>query len=118
MTLFRLIPLHIHGALEAALAALIMAAPIVLGFGTSAMLVSVGLGAILFGVALATHATEQSALPISTHAALDVALSMAMATGAVALGVIDDGVAAGLLAAGALLLILLTSLTRYSPSRA
>jgi hypothetical protein len=117
MTLSRLIPLHIHGALEAALAALIMAAPILFGFSTSAMLVSLGLGAVLFGVALLTHAGEQSALPISTHAALDVALSLAMASGAVALGVIDERMASALLAAGALLLVLLASLTRYSPSR-
>jgi hypothetical protein len=118
MTLARLIPLHIHGALEAVLAVVIMAAPLVLGFETAAMLVAFGLGALMFGIALAAHAGERSALPISTLAALDVAIALAMAAGAVTLGLGDDRMAAGLLATGALLLILLTSLTRWSQTPA
>ena len=114
MTLARLIPLHSHGALEAALAAVIMAAPLVLGFDTGAMLVAFGIGALLFGIALVTGAGEESGLPVSTHAALDIGIAFAMAAGAVMLGLVDDHAAAGLLAAGALLLILLTSLTRWS----
>lgn len=114
MTLARLIPLHIHGAIEAALATVIMSAPLVLGFETTAMLVAFALGALMFGIALATNAGERSALPISTHAALDIATAFAMAAGAITLALGDDRAAAGMLAAGALLLILLTSLTRWS----
>jgi hypothetical protein len=118
MTLARLIPLHIHGALEAALAAVIMAAPFVFGFETASMLVAFGVGALMFGIALVTSAGERSTLPISTHAALDIGIAFAMAAGAIMLGLVDDRAAAALLAAGALLLILLTSLTRWSQAPA
>jgi hypothetical protein len=118
MTLSRLVPLHIHGALELVLAAAIMTAPFVLGFETPAMIVSVLLGALIFGVALATHSTDEGALPISTHAAMDACFAVVMAGGAVTFGLTDDAAAAVFLAASALLVTLLTSLTRYSPSRA
>jgi hypothetical protein len=118
MTIARLIPLHIHGALEAALAVVTMAVPFVFGFEPAAMLVAVGLGALMFGVALVSHAGERSSLPISTHAALDIAIAFAMAAGAITLGLVDDRAAAALLAAGALLLTLLTTLTRWSEAPA
>jgi hypothetical protein len=118
MTLARLIPLHVHGALEAALAVVIMATPLVFGFDTAAMLVTFGVGALLFGIALATTASGRSALPISTHASLDIAMAFAMAVGAVTLALGDDRWAAALLATGALALILLTSLTRWSEAPA
>jgi hypothetical protein len=118
MTISRLIPLHIHGALEVTLAAVLMVAPVVLGFDTAAMLVAALLGALLFGIAVLTHAGEQSALPISTHAAFDAGLALAMAAGAVALGLVDDTLAAAFLATAALAVVLLSSLTRYTPSRA
>jgi hypothetical protein len=118
MTLARLLPFHIHGALEAALAMLIMAAPFLLGFEVPAAVASVAIGALILAVALASHAGERSALPISTHAAFDVSFALALAISALAAGLGGDAAAAAFLAPGAFALILLASLTRYSPSHA
>ena len=118
MTLSRLVPLHIHGALEAVLAMLVMAAPFVFGFEAAAMVTSVVIGALMLSVAFATHATDESILPISTHAALDGAFAFVMAVAAVVFAASAEVAATAILAGGGVALILLTSLTRYSPGRA
>ena len=118
MTIARLLPLHIHGALEAALALLIMAAPFVLGFEPAAMIALLTIGALMLSVALITHIGDDDALPISTHLAFDIAFAIVMAAGALALAAVGQGVAGGLLAAGSISLLLIVSLTRYSPNHA
>jgi hypothetical protein len=117
MTLARLLPLHVHGALEVLVALVIMAAPFVLGFEPAAMIACVLLGALVIGVAFATHIGDD-ALPISTHAAFDIAFAIALGVGAVAFAIVDDGAAAVFMAGSSVSLILLSSLTRYSPSHA
>jgi hypothetical protein len=118
MTLARLLPFHIHGALEAALAPLIMAAPFLFGFELPAAIASVVIGVLILAVALASHAGEESTLPVSTHVAFDVCFVVAMSLSAVAFAFAGDVAAAAFLGPGALALILLMSLTRYSPSHA
>ena len=118
MTLARLLPFHIHGAIEAGLALAVMAAPFLLGFELPAAVASVAIGALLLTVALATHATEERALPISTHAAFDVGFAVAMALAAVAFGLAGDFAATAFLGLGAIALTTLTSVTRYSSSHA
>lgn len=117
MTIARLLPLHVHGALEVLVALVIMAAPFVLGFEPAAMIASVLLGALVLTVAFATHIGDE-ALPISTHAAFDVAFAVAMAGAAIAFAIADDVAAALFMAAGAVSLVLISSLTRYSPNHA
>jgi hypothetical protein len=95
-----------------------MAAPFVLGFEPAAMVASVLLGALVVGVAFATHIGDEGALPISTHAAFDVAFAIAMSVGAVVFAIVEDVPAAVFMAAGAVSLILISSLTRYSPDHA
>jgi hypothetical protein len=116
MTIARLLPLDIHGALEAALAPALMAAPFVFGFGVSAAVVSVVLGVLILAVALATHAGEQSLLPISTHAAFDVCFSVALALASVVFALDGDLAAGAVLAGAAVVLIVISSFTRYTPS--
>jgi hypothetical protein len=70
MTLFRAIPLAIHGVIEIVAAPVLIAAPFVLEFGTAAGAASIALGATLMGLALATHG-EQRTVPLSAHAGLD-----------------------------------------------
>jgi hypothetical protein len=118
MTIARLLPLHVHGALEVLVALVIMAAPFVLGFEPAAMVASVLLGALVVGIAFATHIGDEGALPISTHAAFDVAFAIAMSVGAVVFAIVEDVPAALFMAAGAVSLILISSLTRYSPDHA
>jgi hypothetical protein len=114
MTLARLLPLHIHGALEAALAPVLMAAPFVLGFEAPAAVVSVAIGALMLGAALATHADERPVLPISAHAALDSLFALVLAAGALIFGLDGDAVGGGFMGAVAIAFVLMLSLTRYS----
>jgi hypothetical protein len=118
MTLARLLPFHIHGALEAALAPVIMVAPFLFGFELPAAIASVTIGALLMAVALATHAADENALPVSTHAAFDVGFAVALALCSILFGFTGDLAAAAFLGTGAVALVLLNSLTRYSASRA
>jgi hypothetical protein len=118
MTIARLLPLHVHGALEIVVALVIMAAPFVLGFEPAAMIASVLLGALVVSVALATHVGDEGALSISTHAAFDIAFAIAMSVGAVVFAIVQDVPAAAFMALGAVSLTLISSLTRYSPSHA
>jgi hypothetical protein len=99
-------------------ALVIMAASFVLGFEPAAMIASLLLGALVLAVALATHVGDEGALPISTHAAFDVAFAIAMGVGAIAFAIVEDAAAAAFMAAGSVSLILISSLTRYSPNHA
>jgi hypothetical protein len=95
-----------------------MAAPFLLGFEPAAMIAFVLLGALVLAVALATHIGDEGALPISTHAAFDIAFAIAMSASAVVFAIVQDAAAAAFMAVGAVSLILISSLTRYSPSHA
>jgi hypothetical protein len=117
MTIARLLPLHIHGALEAALGLGLIAASLAFGLNAPALVFSFVLGALILGVALASHAGERSSLPVSAHLALDLLFSLASAGAAVAFGAGGDVLPGAVLAATALLLLLLSSLTRYSAVR-
>ncbi len=116
MTIARLLPLHIHGALEVALAVVIMAAAFLLGLGPVAMVASFALGALILGVSLATHASEGDGMPISTHLAFDLIFAIVSGAAAIAFAIVGDVLAASLLGTAAVSQTLLNSLTRYSPS--
>src|SRR5205823_9802357 len=75
MTIARILPLHIHGALEAALAVGLMAASFAFGLNPAAMVLSFALGALMLGVVFASHAGERNSLAVSTHNALDLVFS-------------------------------------------
>jgi len=70
MTLFRTVPLAIHGVLEVFAAAALIAAPFLLGFGYAAGAASISIGTMLMGLALWTHG-EQRSVPLSAHAGMD-----------------------------------------------
>jgi hypothetical protein len=119
MTIARLLPFHMHGAIESALAPVLMVAPFVLGFEWPAAILSIAIGALILAVALATHAGEESTLPVSTHVAFDVSFAVALALSAVTFAFSGDAVAAAFLGPAALALIVLMSFTRYtSPGHA
>jgi hypothetical protein len=116
MTIARILPLDVHGALEVVLGPFLMVAPFMFGFDAAAAVVSVTLGVLILGIALASHATERAPIPISTHAALDVGFTIALAGAGVVFAIAGDLAAGVVLAGAALTLTLIVSFTRYSPS--
>jgi hypothetical protein len=116
MTIARILPLDVHGALEVVLGPALMVAPFLFGFDVAAAVASVVLGVLILGVALATHATEHAPIPISTHAALDIGFTIALASAAVVVAIAGDLAASVVLAGAAVALTLIVSFTRYSPT--
>jgi len=96
----------------------IMAVPFVLGFEPVAVIAFLALGGLVFAVTLVTHVDDEDLIPVSTHAAFDIAFIIAMAAGATAFAFVGQAAAAGLMAAASLSLVLIFSLTRWSPARA
>lgn len=122
MTAFRLIPLQVHGALEMLVGLFAMAAPFLLGFEPAATVVSVVVGAVLVGLALAATAAGEPAGPgaqrgtlaVGTHHAADYGISIGL-VGAAALVALDgDGVAGVTLGLLALTQLALNLTTKYS----
>jgi hypothetical protein len=113
MTLFRAIPLSIHGAVEILAAPALIAAPFLLGFGQGAGAVSMALGAMLMGLALSTHG-EQRSIPLSAHAGFDYVIGALAAIAGLAVGIGGDLVAAVFLAGFGTAHLALTASTRFS----
>ena len=86
MTLFRAIPLAVHGVIEIVAAPVLIAAPFVLGFGTAAGAVSIALGTMLMGLALSTHG-EQRSVPLGAHASFDYLIGVIAIVVGLALGI-------------------------------
>jgi hypothetical protein len=81
MTLFRAIPLSVHGVFEVLAAPMLIAAPFLLGFGAAAGAVSIALGTMLMWLALSTHG-ERRTIPLGAHAGLDYLIAaLAIVTG-------------------------------------
>jgi hypothetical protein len=87
MTVFRAIPLAIHGAVEVLAAPVLIAAPFVFEFGAAAGATSIALGATLMWLALSTHGAQRT-ISLAAHAALDyligglaIAIGLALAIG-------------------------------------
>ena len=81
MSLFRGIPLALHGVIEIVAAPVLIAAPFVLGFGYAAGAASIALGALLMGLALSTHGDVRT-VSLNAHAGFDyVIAALAIAAG-------------------------------------
>ena len=87
MSLFRGIPLALHGVIEIVAAPVLIVAPFLLGFGYAAGAASIALGTLLMGLALSTHG-ETRTIPLSAHAGFDyvIAAIAILAGGLLALG--------------------------------
>ncbi len=113
----RAIPLSIHGAIEVVAAPAIMAAPFVFGFGTTATVLSVALGALLLGLALQLEGPSRS-IPLSAHAGFDYALAAVAVIGGLAIGLASgEWVATSFLVGIGAALVTLTAATRFSAPR-
>jgi hypothetical protein len=111
MTVFRLISLPAHGAIEYALGVAVMVAALALGLDGPGTVVCFAFGAILAGVALA--AADRGVSP-SVHSSFDLTLVTITLVAAAALAIAGGAKAAVLLAFAALAQLLLASVTRYS----
>jgi hypothetical protein len=114
MSLFRAVPLAIHGVVEILAAPVLIAAPFVLEFGPGAGAASIALGATLMWLALSTHG-EHRTISLAAHAGLDYLIGgLAVALG---LALAIDGappVATAFLAGFGATHLALTAATRFS----
>jgi hypothetical protein len=97
-----------HGLVELLGGLLLIAAPLVLGFGAGALVAVLTAGALLAGLGLA------DGLPISTHMAADTALAVAMVAAAAMLGASGEALPAALLAVTAAGELALAAGTRWT----
>ena len=117
VSIFRYIPLSVHGGVETLAAPAIMAAPVLLGLGEAAMVAGFALGAILLGLSLSLF-SERRVVPLTAHAGFDYMLAVA----AMLLGILI-GIGTGDLAATVFLVgvgvaqLALTASTRFSAPR-
>ena len=111
------ISLPVHGALEMLAAPAIMVAPFLLGFGPAATVITVGLGALLLGLALQVETSERS-ISLSAHAGFDYVLAAVAAIAGLAVGLIADEQSAGIFLVGiGVAMVVLTASTRFSAPR-
>lgn len=119
MTLARLIPLPIHAAFEVALASIVIAVPLALGFDASALVVAMVIGVLMMGSGLAAAAQISGrggpgALRVSAQADVDLGLALASAITALVFATGGAVGPAGLFVAVAAAQGLLAVTTRYS----
>ena len=70
VSIFRYIPLSVHGGIETLAAPAIMAAPVLLGLGEAALVAGFALGATLLGLSLSLF-SERRVVPLTAHAGFD-----------------------------------------------
>ncbi len=116
MTAIRLIPLPVHAALRMATGLFTMAAPFVAGFGVTATLLSILIGAVVVGVALTATPDERgrTPLPVSTLHAADWTTVFALLFTATYVAAGGDDRAGVVLVAIALVQLVGNLTTRYS----
>jgi hypothetical protein len=120
MTLLRLVPIHVHAALETLLAPALIAAPFALGFEPAALIAAVVLGVLLMGTALSTGASlgrepmRDGGMRVSAHASVDLGLAFAAAVCAVVFGFAGEPAAGLFFGAVAILHGALATTTRYA----
>lgn len=112
-TPYRGIPLSIHGAIEIVAAPALILAPFLLGFGQGAGAVSIALGAMLMGLALATH-TDSRTIPLTAHAGFDYVIGVLAVLAGLVAGIGGDAVATAFLAGFGAAHLALTASTRFS----
>jgi hypothetical protein len=113
MTVLRLISFPMHAVVEIALGLATLAAPFALGFGPAGIVAGVVIGTLLIGLALPA-VTEDRNHSVVAHLAADRGLIAGLAGSALVLALGGEDLAATYFAAGGLLLLALSTVTRYS----
>ena len=114
MATSRAIPLSAHAAIELVAAPVIMAAPLLLGFGPTAVVVGFAIGALLLGLAVQAAGPGRT-IPLSAHAGFDYVLAAVAAISGLAIGIATGEWAQGIFLVGVgVALVALTASTRFS----
>jgi hypothetical protein len=117
VSVFRYVPLSIHGALEVIAAPAIIAGPLLLGLDPAAAVASFVLGALLLGLSLSLFG-DRRVVPLTTHAGFDYLLALAAVVAGVAIGIATGDAAAMVFLVGVgVAQTALTASTRFSVAR-
>jgi hypothetical protein len=116
MTVFRLISLGIHGALELVVGVALMCAAFVLGFGPAATVAAIAVGALIVGLALGAATLDERG-SVASHHAYDWGAVIGLAGAAIVLAAVGEIAAAVTFAVVALAQTALSLTTRYSLAR-
>ena len=117
VSIFRYIPLSVHGGIETLAAPAIMAAPVLLGLGEAAMVAGFALGAILLGLSLSLF-SERRVVPLTAHAGFDYMLAVAAMLLGLVIGIgTGDAAATVFLVGVGVAQLALTVSTRFSAPR-
>jgi SPW repeat len=116
------IPRAVHGIIDYAYAALLVAAPFLLGFSDegAATAVSIVAGVVVLISAATTKCFPTSvikSLPVAGHLTLDFALVAALIAAPFLFGFSDDGTPTAFFIVAALLALLVTLATRWLPAK-
>ena len=99
MAVSRTVPLSAHAAIEMVAAPVIMAAPVLLGFGSAAIVVGFVIGALLLGLAVQAAGPGRT-IPLSAHAGFDYMLAAAAGISGLAIGIATGEWAQGIFLVG------------------
>jgi hypothetical protein len=114
MAVSRSIPLSAHAAIEMVAAPAIIVAPLLLGFGPAASMVSFVIGALLLGLAVQAAGPGRT-IPLSAHAGFDYMLASVAGISGLAIGIATGEWAQGIFLVGVgVALVALTASTRFS----
>ena len=117
VSIFRFVPLSLHGGIETLAAPLIMAGPLLLGLGQAAVVAGFFLGAILLGLSLSLF-SERRVVPLTAHAGFDYMLGLAAVVLGVGIGISTGDAAATVFLVGVgVAQTALTASTRFSAPR-
>ena len=117
MTAFRLISFGVHGALELVIGLALIAAPFALGFGPTATIAGVAIGALIVGLALSAATLEIDRGSVSGHHTYDWGAVLGMAAAAAVLAAVGESAAAVTFVAAGVAMAALALTTRYSLTR-
>ena len=112
------IPPFVHGLLDYAFAALLIAAPFLLSFdedAATALSIILGVAVLLLGAFTAWTTGIVKSIPVVAHAMLDYALAALLIAMPFLLGFSDDGTASAFFVGCGVLGILLAVATRFVP---
>ena len=114
MTVFRLISLPLHGALELVIGLALAGSAFALGFGAAGTVAAVAIGALVVGLALAAATIEDGGGSVANHHASDWGVVTGLAAAAVVLAAIGEETAGAAFALAGVAMTVLALTTRYT----
>jgi hypothetical protein len=114
MTVFRLVSLPLHGALELVIGLSLAGSAFAFGFGTAGTVAAVAIGALVVGMALAAATIEDGRGSVANHHASDWGVVTGLAAAAVLLAAVGEETAGAAFAVAGVAMTALAMTTRYT----